>query len=236
MQFHVGLPIIFDCNLKSGEFVMKEKLTPHIRSLISSGSESVKRQFFIDDSISKDYEVIPIFTESDPLLEDSHEVVKGLIHKYANRILWKVTYKCAAHCQFCTRIRQIGSSEDDLSSDDLQRGFEYLSEHNEVTEVILSGGDPLFAPYVAKDILKGLLGIPSIKSIRIGTRLPIHQPSAFKKKPLRELLDLIGGFAFERPLYMLINVDHPDELTSEVLDVFCEMRKKELYFFRKQSF
>ncbi|MDP3957494.1 MAG: radical SAM protein [bacterium] len=157
--------------------------------------------------------------------EESHLVTKGIVHKYENRVLWKVSYRCAAHCQFCTRLRQIGTRDGDLNSEDIEKGLEYLSSHPEVNEVILSGGDPLFAPKVTEVIFSGLVQLPSVKVIRIGTRMPVHLPSAFEGGFLQGLLKKISEVAFMRPIYMLIHFDHPDELTSETMRVITQLRR-----------
>ncbi|MFV7869640.1 4Fe-4S cluster-binding domain-containing protein, partial [Enterococcus faecium] len=92
-------------------------------------------------------DILNKFQNLDPLSEDSHQPVKGLIHKYENRALIKVSYRCAAHCRFCTRIRQIGTDEGDLKTDQaINNIIHYIRNHPEINDVILSGGDPFYTP------------------------------------------------------------------------------------------
>ena len=85
---------------------MKEKVTPFLKTI--SEHSSIQKQYYkSSEEIAGEY--------NDPLMEESHEVVKGLVHKYENRALIKVSYLCAAHCRFCTRIRQIGNKEGTLT-------------------------------------------------------------------------------------------------------------------------
>ncbi|MDP2815698.1 MAG: hypothetical protein Q8O19_03355, partial [Rectinemataceae bacterium] len=100
---------------------MDERITPHLLKKIRGGSAPVALQFqHVAENVDHD----------DPLgEEEKFSPVKGLVHKYPNRVLWKVTYRCAAHCQFCTRARQIGSPEGDLVKDDIERALDYLRNH-----------------------------------------------------------------------------------------------------------
>ena len=96
---------------------MEERITPYLKRLIRGGKRSIEIQFR-----AVPHEDESRFTEADPLGEESrYTPVKGLVHKYANRVLWKVSYRCAAHCQICTRMRQIGSPEGDLTNEDITR-------------------------------------------------------------------------------------------------------------------
>src|SRR6478609_5787335 len=113
---------------------MNEKTTPFLRNLLDS--EFIKRQYIISET-----EHSNTSKYNDPLMEDSHEAVKGLVHKYQNRALIKVSYQCAAHCRFCTRIRQIGNPIGTLSESDIDNIVQYLENHPEIEDVILSGGD-----------------------------------------------------------------------------------------------
>src|SRR3989344_9086735 len=112
---------------------MEERITPYLQNLIRNGKTAIEIQF---KTVPQEGE--SVFAESDPLGEESlYTPVKGLVHKFRNRVLWKVSYRCAAHCQFCTRIRQIGSTEGDLEGSDIDRGIGYLRSHPEVDDVIL---------------------------------------------------------------------------------------------------
>lgn len=200
--------------------VLKEKITPHLQQLIKQGSDAIKRQF----------KGIPTpcaerFVDDDPLGEESrYSPVKGIVHKFSNRVLWKVSYQCAAHCQFCTRARQIGSPNGDLSDENIDRALSYITDHTEVDDIILSGGDPFFTPKTTVKIINGLIKISSVKMIRIGTRLPVHSPSSFNTEPVKRLLMRITDIVKRRPLIVLVHINHPDELNAEAVSAINSIR------------
>lgn len=187
---------------------MREKITPFLKKYLAH--DSIKNQYQISA-----LENLENATYNDPLMEDSHEVVKGLIHKYKNRALLKVSYQCAAHCRFCTRIRQIGNPEGTLKESDIEKIVEYLEAHPEIEDVILSGGDPLYTPKLTLQILQKLKNIDSVKVFRIGTRMPFQSPNSFKSAVYKELFETIDEIGKQKPFYILVHIEHPDELVEE---------------------
>lgn len=211
----------------------KEKITPHLKKIIENGSDAVYRQFVSNDLRNKAGKK---FISYDPLNEDNFIPVRGIVHKYPNRILWKLSYKCAAHCQFCTRRRQVGSDGGNLTKKDINMGLEYISTHKEIEEVILSGGDPLFNPKVLNYVLDNLIKINSIKSLRIGTRLPIHLPQMFDSPTLIKTINNLGKYSRKLPIYVLIHINHSDELTKESIKVIKKLRNKGLILMSQTVF
>lgn len=201
---------------------MQEKVTPYLRDFIGD-NPALQLQFY-----KSSQEELVNFKSKDPLEEDSYEVVKGLVHKYPNRALIKVSLKCAAHCRFCTRYRQIGSVEGDLQDEDINRIANYVSSNPQIDDVILSGGDPLYTPKTANGILNQLREIETIKVFRVGTRLPIHNPRSFETPLLKETVETMDGIAKDRPFFMLINFQHPSELTEDTLKVIKALRRTNL--------
>lgn len=195
---------------------MIEKISPYLKSLLHL--PSIRLQY-IDEKKNA-----TTVNYNDPLMEDSHEVVKGLIHKYTHRALIKVSYQCAAHCRFCTRIRQIGHPEGRLQEDDIDAIAQYLSLHPEIDEVILSGGDPFYTPQTTKQIIEKCQAIDSIKTWRIGTRLPLQSPISMDSKLVKELEACIQQLAAQKPFFILLHVEHPDELTNDALRVIQHLR------------
>jgi len=187
---------------------MKEKITPYLNNLISL--PGIAEQY--NANTLKPQEIY-----NDPLMEDEHEVVKGLVHKYKNRALIKVSYQCAAHCRFCTRIRQIGNPSGTLSRTDIKNLATYLKSHPEIEDVILSGGDPFLTPKLTSQILDEITSISSIKVLRIGSRLALQSPKSFQSKPIKELLTKICSVSKIKPFYILIHANHPNELTNEAI-------------------
>ncbi len=198
---------------------MKERITAHLQRKIRDGSTAIAKQFQIQPAFEG------VVVPNDPLGEEvAYSPVKGIVHKYPNRVLWKTTCRCAAHCRFCTRIRQIGSPEGDLLEADIESALQYIGSHPEVDDVILSGGDPFVVPKTLLRVIAGLREIPSVRVVRIGTRLPIHSPKSMASpqvvKALRELQ--ASGASFQT--YVLVHANHPNELDYEVLDVLRTIR------------
>lgn len=187
---------------------MKEKITPFLKQLLFS--EAIRKQYLINEN-----PIIENVSYNDPLMEENHEVVKGLVHKYKNRALIKVSYQCAAHCRFCTRIRQIGNEEGTLNSINIDAIADYLQDHPEIDDVILSGGDPLYTPKLTLEVLEKIKNIGSIKVIRIGSRMPFHAPLAFNNAVYDNLFNQIKEISKDKPFYILIHIEHPSELVPE---------------------
>jgi len=157
----------------------------------------------------------------DPLQEDKHEVVRGLVHKYRSRVLCLLTAECASYCRFCTRRRRVSDIEHGrISEGDIERWVEYLRNHPEISEVILSGGDPFV---VSTDIFRlaveKICSIPTIKVLRIGTRAPVSAPELVTD----EKLDIIKSV--KQPVYVGVHFEHPAELTDETIEALTRLRR-----------
>ncbi len=181
---------------------------------------------------------------SDPLLEDEHEVAPGLIYKYEagedqwgsypGRALFTVTRNCAAYCRYCTRGREVGipaemegslsgtlSHTPHLSKEQVDESLNYVEETPGLREIILSGGDPMtLRPEVMRYIF-GRLGEmqkeEKLDIVRIGTRVPIHNPRLLKESHF-EALSLL------RHPRLMIHINHEAELTDESLLALHQMR------------
>jgi len=146
----------------------------------------------------------------DPLAEDSHAVVPGLIHRYPDRVLFLVTDRCAAYCRYCTRSRLVSNSQGYDFHPNIEQAFEYLEKHTEVRDVLLSGGDPLLLSDKKLDYLLGRLRqIKHIQFIRIGSRIPVFLPQ-------RITLELCDVLLKHEPIWMSIHVNSPQECTEEL--------------------
>ena len=198
---------------------MLEKFTPYLKEQFAN--PAIAEQYLIQPN-----DILHKFQNLDPLSEDTHQPVKGLIHKYENRALIKISYRCAAHCRFCTRIRQIGTDQGDIKSDEaIQNIIGYIKQHTEITDVILSGGDPFYTPKQTLAILEELENIESVKVIRIGTRLPVHNPKSFDTQLLKKVLDKVAEIQKKKPFIILIHFEHPDELTTETKQVIKQLKQ-----------
>lgn len=186
-------------------------ITPYYASLIDSQdcSQGLRRT------------VIPVLDEyetthgenEDPLGEDHHSPVPGLVHRYPDRVLLLVTNFCSVYCRYCTRARMVGSAgERSVKKADIENAFDYIRQHPEIRDVLISGGDPLSLDDEKLEyVLRNLRAIPHVEFIRIGTKQPIVQPMRVTSALTRMLKKF-------HPLWMSLHFTHPDELTPEVVE------------------
>jgi lysine 2,3-aminomutase len=145
----------------------------------------------------------------DPLGEERLSPVPNLVHKYPDRVLFLVSTQCAMYCRFCTRKRKVGTERMVISQETIQAGLDYIRHHPQVREVLLSGGDPLLLPDSRIEyLLSELRAIPSVKVIRIGTRVPCTLP-------MRVTPELVAILKKYHPLYINTHFNHPAEITPE---------------------
>lgn len=144
-----------------------------------------------------------------------HEDTKfcGLQHKYPETALILCSNNCATYCRYCFRKRFVGASSNEIVKD-WNKVVKYICEHREITNVLLSGGDPLMLPTDRiADILQRLSGIAQLKFIRIGTRVPVTYPDKIVSD--NELLKVLKECASNRKrLYITTQFNHPKEITA----------------------
>lgn len=146
----------------------------------------------------------------DPLGEDTHSPVPGLVHRYPDRVLLLVTDQCAVYCRYCTRRRLVGSNERSITQGNFEEVLKYLKTHRKVRDVLLSGGDPLLLENERlEEILSRLRAIPHIEILRIGTRVPVTLPQRITGGLVRMLKKY-------HPLMISIHFTHPKEITDSV--------------------
>jgi lysine 2,3-aminomutase len=145
----------------------------------------------------------------DPLGEDSHSPVPGLVHRYPDRVLLLPLDFCSTYCRYCTRSRVVGHGEIVPNEKRLEKVFQYLEQTPAVRDVLISGGDALALSDDKLDwILGRLRSIPHIEFVRIGTKMPAVLPQ-------RITGDLVRMLRRYHPLWMSIHFLHPDECTAE---------------------
>jgi lysine 2,3-aminomutase len=185
-------------------------VTPHYFNLIDRTDPACPIRRQVIPSIEEGYD--SPYDMSDPCGEDAAMPVPGLVHRYPDRVLFLVTDRCAAYCRYCTRSRVVSGVGEQEMQLDFEQAFAYLEKHNEVRDVLLSGGDALL---LSDDKLEGILrrlrAIRHIEFLRIGTRVPIFLPQRITPK-------LCGVLKKHHPLWMSVHVNHPRELTVEVRD------------------
>lgn len=151
----------------------------------------------------------------DPVGEESHMPVRGLVHRYPDRVLFLVTSICAAYCRYCTRSRLVSNAQNYDFHPAFEEAIQYIEKNTMIRDVLISGGDPLLLPdRKLGALLSRLRAIPHIEFIRIGSRIPVFMPQRITPE-LCHVLDQNG------PIWMSIHVNHPKECTVE-LKKACE--------------
>jgi lysine 2,3-aminomutase len=183
-------------------------ITPHFFNLIDPADERcpIRRQVIprVEETHTASWEM------SDPCGEDSHSPVPGLVHRYPDRVLFLVTDRCAAYCRYCTRSRLVSNATGYDFHPEFDRQLQYIREHPEIRDVLLSGGDPLlFSDEKLEHLLSQLRAIQHVEFLRIGTRIPIFLPQRITP----ELCAMLKQF---HPLFISVHSNHPRELTTEV--------------------
>ena len=146
---------------------------------------------------------------SDPIGDNIHSPVKGVVHRYPDRALLKIADQCAVYCRYCFRREMIGKNANGLAIEDLNNALEYIRNAPHIWEVILTGGDPLIlSPRRLKYVFKALEEIEHVKIIRIHSRIPIADPDRITD----ELLGVLSNVT--KPLYMIVHINHAQEITK----------------------
>jgi lysine 2,3-aminomutase len=182
-------------------------ITPYYASLIRSmdGSDPIYSMAVPQVQELND----PAHLSDDPLSEDEDMPIPGLVHRYADRALLLATTMCSTYCRHCTRKRVAGHRESCISTSRLEQATAYLTEHSEIRDVIISGGDPLTMPTaLLEQVLASVRSVRSVEIIRIGTRTPVVLP-------MRITDELVAMLKKYHPLYVNTHFNHPAELTPE---------------------
>ncbi len=147
---------------------------------------------------------------ADPIGDDAHSPVEGIVHRYPDRVLLKLTPVCAVYCRFCFRRETVGPEKGKvLSAEALIRALEYIRSRPEIWEVILTGGDPLvLSARRLRAVMQELAGIAHVKVLRIHTRVPVAEPSRVSAELVRAIK--VKG----KPTYVAVHINHPRELTA----------------------
>jgi lysine 2,3-aminomutase len=184
-------------------------LPPALAALIdaSDANDPIARQFVPDaaELVQQPQEL------TDPIGDEAHSPVEGIVHRYPDRVLLKLTHVCAVYCRFCFRRETVGPDKPNvLSAAALAAALAYIRAHAEIWEVILTGGDPLvLSPRRLRAVMKALGEIEHVKVVRIHTRVPIADPKRITTELVRAL-KLKG-----KPTYIVLHINHARELTPQ---------------------
>jgi lysine 2,3-aminomutase len=180
-------------------------LTPDVVELIDPAepNDPIGRQFMPDPAeLDSRPEEMP-----DPIGDDAHSPVAGIVHRYPDRVLLKPVSVCAVYCRFCFRRETVGQGRA-LSPEQLAAALDYIRAHREIWEVILTGGDPLvLSPRRLATIVKALAEIEHVKIIRVHSRVPVVEPARVTGALVRALK------APGKATYVVLHANHARELT-----------------------
>jgi lysine 2,3-aminomutase len=187
---------------KLDEF-FQARINPYYLSLIRYPGDPIWLQCVPDVK-----ELDDIDAEDDPLHEDEMSPVPNITHRYPDRALFLVTSQCGLYCRFCTRKRKVGD-QTKISMRTFESAFRYLEQHTEISDVILSGGDPLMlTDTMLEKILARLRQIKHIQIIRLGSKMPCVLPQRITP----QLVDMLKKY---HPIYCNTHFNHPWEITEE---------------------
>jgi lysine 2,3-aminomutase len=186
-------------------------ITPAIADLIDANdpADPIARQFVPSANETKTQPI----ESADPIGDAAHSPVEGIVHRYTDRVLLKLTHVCAVYCRFCFRREMVGPGEDQmLGAAEMDAALAYIASHPEIWEVIVTGGDPFtLSPRRLAEITGRLAAISHVKTLRWHTRMPVADPT-------RVTDELAQAILSPKPSYVAIHVNHPRELTKEVRD------------------
>src|SRR3954468_22462958 len=165
-------------------------VTPDIAALIDpdSPADPIALQF-----IPSTEELVSAPGENaDPIGDHAHSPVSGIVHRYPDRVLFKLIHVCAVYCRFCFRREMVGPGKATaLAQAEYDNATDYIRAHSEIWEVILTGGDPLMlSPRRLTEIMADIAAIDHVKIIRLHTRVPVADPS-------RVTSEMIAGLKVE---------------------------------------
>src|SRR5690348_9028039 len=178
-------------------------LTPHVVDLIESGGAPIARQFVPS---AAELRIAPE-ERADPIGDDRFAPLKGIVHRYPDRVLLKPLLVCPVYCRFCFRREAVGKGGA-LTTRELAAALDYIRADPAIWEVIITGGDPfLLSARRLKAIVRALDTIPHVQVIRFHTRIPIVEPKRVTRA-------LVAALTTEKAVYVAIHANHPRELTA----------------------
>ena len=188
-----------------GQFVWG--VTPYYASLMDPADRNCPVRLQAVPQLEELFDDVGI---DDPLEEGAHQPVDLVIKVYPDRVAFCVGNRCPVYCRHCLRKEtMVGKADVDFSRDRISQGIEYIRQHPEVRDVLLTGGDPLLmSDDRVDDLLSRLRAIPTVEVLRLGTRTPCTLPQRITP----ELCDML---ARHHPLYLNTQFNHAKEITPE---------------------
>ncbi|MEI9426172.1 KamA family radical SAM protein [Mesorhizobium sp. Cs1299R1N3] len=223
MNFIEGRRVVTQRELHANS-ITRHHVTNFYREQIANSGYYDHLKYIVEPSI-EEFESLGNLDTSG---ENDNTVVRGLQHKYAQTGLLLVTDRCASYCRYCFRKRIVGKNSDEIAPDFAEIA-QYIGSHSEMTNVLLSGGDPfvLSTPKLDK-ILDYLLPIPHLESIRFGTKAVAYQPKRFEDPALSALFQRIHE-AGKTPV-IVVHFDHIGEISVDAERNIRSLRARGVQF------
>jgi len=184
-------------------------VTPAVAALIDPNdpNDPIARQYI---PRAEELSSLPI-ERDDPIGDAAHMPVEGIVHRHRDRVLFKPVHVCAVYCRFCFRRESVGPGKDNaLSREATAAALDYIRAHDEIWEVIFTGGDPLMlSPRRLGEIMAELAAIAHVRIIRFHTRLPVADPARITQELVRALQ--VSG----KTTWLALHANHPRELTAD---------------------
>jgi lysine 2,3-aminomutase len=189
-------------------------ITPAMAALIRDPGDDIGRQF-----VPSPGELAVSPEESaDPIGDTALSPVKGIVHRYQDRVLLKPLLVCPVYCRFCFRREHVGPGGGLLTEAELQAAFAWIAARPEIGEVILTGGDPLMlSPRRLGAIMRSLAAIPHIATIRVHTRVPVADPARLTEA-------LAAALDADAAVFAVIHANSAREFTSEAAAALTRLR------------
>ncbi len=195
------------------------RVTRHWAALLSGQTDDPLRLQVVPQAVEQTREEAE---SSDPLGEDSHSPLPRLVRRYTDRALVVVTGECALYCRHCFRRRISGKEFGPISREEINRIACWLQEHREVKELLLSGGDPLtLSDRQLKFLMDSFRQARPDIVLRLATRMPLVEP----RRVSAALARMLGE---QKPLWVVVQVNHPRELSSLSLRAFSRLQRQGL--------
>ena len=179
-------------------------VTPQVARLIDPGvmDDPIARQYLPDPrELTRTPE-----ERDDPIGDDAHSPLPGLVHRYPDRVLMLPTTACPVYCRFCFRRERVGHGATTMSAAEIDEALSYIAARPTIREVILTGGDPLIlSPRRLGSILRRAAAIDTVEVLRIHTRVPVADPGRVNGTMLAALRQDV-------PVYVLVHCNHPREI------------------------
>lgn len=185
-------------------------VTPHLQAQIdpSDPKDPIARQFLPDAAELEIHE----HERGDPIGDDAHSPMPGIVHRYPDRVLLKLVNVCPVYCRFCFRREMVGPGSKGLSADQLEAAIDYIAQHPAIWEVILTGGDPLIvSPRRLKEVIAKLNAIPHLGVIRIHSRVPVVDPARINDAMIDALT------SSDKAVWLLLHANHAREFVPEAV-------------------